>query len=48
MAWENMPTKETRVTTMTYIEEHSARGKDIKGGWIMVLIAVGGLVILSL
>ena len=31
-----------------YIEEHKACGKDIQGGWIMVLLVAFGLVVLSL
>ena len=33
---------------MGYLEEHRADSKDVKGGWIMVLVAGIALVIPSL
>lgn len=33
---------------MNYLEDHRMNSQDIKGGWIVVLIASLGLVILAL
>lgn len=35
-------------TIMSYLEDHRIDGNNIKGGWIMVVIANLGLVILAL
>ena len=39
---------QARETTMDYLEDHRIDAQDIRGGWIVVLLASLGLVALAL